>query len=133
MIQQTPPASAAAPLPVGKLLAWAEAHDIKAVARKGAQARDLLRELRGLYAQDEQLAEAEAEEQRLLQQLEEVRGLQKRLRPRAARTRRSPVRDYVQADVRSWARAAGLSVPATGTVPTTIVDAWRAAQAGGAQ
>lgn len=120
----------AAPLAVGKLLAWAEAHETRFVARKGEQARVLLRELRGLYAEAEELAQVDAEEQRLVEQLAELRARKDRLRP--TQRRKSPVRDYVPAEVRTWARSAGLDVPAAGTVPNTVVTAWREAT-GGAQ
>ncbi|MEU2901318.1 hypothetical protein ABZ771_00245 [Streptomyces globisporus] len=120
----------AAPLAVGKLLAWAEAHETRFVARKGEQARVLLRELRGLYAEAEELAQADAEEQRLLGELADLRARKDRLRP--TQKRKSPVRDYVPAEVRTWARGAGLDVPAAGTVPNAIVAAWREAT-GGAQ
>ncbi|MFE3400760.1 hypothetical protein [Streptomyces anulatus] len=124
------PSAGAAPLAVGKLLAWAEAHETRFVARKGEQARALLRELRGLYAEAEELAQADAEEQRLVEQLAELRARKDRLRP--TQKRRSPVRDYVPAEVRAWARGAGLAVPSAGTVPNAIVAAWREAT-GGAQ
>ncbi|WP_329356942.1 hypothetical protein [Streptomyces anulatus] len=127
--QEMPPAGAA-PLAVGKLLAWAEAHETRFVARKGEQARALLRELRGLYAEAEELAQADAEEQRLVEQLAELRARKDRLRP--TQKRKSPVRDYVPAEVRAWARGAGLDVPSAGTVPNAIVAAWREAT-GGAQ
>ncbi|MEV6437264.1 Lsr2 family DNA-binding protein [Streptomyces anulatus] len=118
----------AAPLAVGKLLAWAEAHETRFVARKGAQARALLRELRGLYAEAEELVQVDAEEQRLLGQLAELRARKGRLHP--SQKRKSPVRDYVPAEVRAWAKNAGLDVPAAGTVPNRIVAAWREATGG---
>lgn len=124
-VPQAPSASAAAPAPsVGKLLAWAEAHDTRFVSRKGEQARLLLRELRGLYAKDQERAEAEAEEQRLLQQLEDVRARKEQLRPRRA----SPTPRYDQAAVRAWARDHGHTVADRGSIPTPVIDAWRAAQ-----
>lgn len=125
--QEAPPAGAA-PLAVGKLLAWAEAHETRFVARKGEQARTLLRELRGLYAEAEELAQADAEEARLVEQLAELRARKDKLRP--TQKRKSPVRDYVPAEVRAWARTAGLDVPAAGTVPNAIVAAWRKATGG---
>lgn len=125
---QQAPAASAQPLAVGKLLAWAEAHPTKLVARKGEQARALLRELRELYAADEELAEVTAEEQRLEQQLAELRGRKEKLQSKTAR--KSPVRDYVPAEVRAWARGAGMDVPAIGTVPKVVVQAWREATGG---
>ncbi|WP_274031460.1 hypothetical protein [Streptomyces sp. MMBL 11-1] len=127
---QETPSAGAAPLAVGKLLAWAEAHETRFVARKGEQARALLRDLRGLYAEAEELAQADAEEQRLVEQLAELRARKDRLRP--VQKRKSPARDYVPAEVRAWARGAGLDVPTVGTVPNTIVTAWREVT-GGAQ
>ncbi|MFC9247778.1 histone-like nucleoid-structuring protein Lsr2 [Streptomyces sp. NPDC057136] len=124
--QQAPPVGAVS-LPVGKLLAWAEAHDTKFVARKGEQARTLLRELRGLYAKAEEIAQADAEEQRLLDQLAELRDRREQLRPR----RKSS--GYDQAVVREWAKANGHTVSGRGSIPASVVQAWREAQAGGAQ
>ncbi|THA78392.1 hypothetical protein E6R60_05770 [Streptomyces sp. A0642] len=49
-----PSASTTAPIHVGQLLAWAEAHDNKAVFRMGQQAVELLRELHGLYVTGEE-------------------------------------------------------------------------------
>jgi hypothetical protein len=126
---QETPTSSAAPLQVGKLLAWAEAHETRFVARKGEQARALLRELRGLYAEAEEIAQADAEEQRLVQQLAELRARKDRLRPR----RRTSAPGYDQAVVRAWARDNGHAVSDRGSIPTAVVDAWRAAQAGGAR
>ncbi|MFE7752162.1 histone-like nucleoid-structuring protein Lsr2 [Streptomyces sp. NPDC057428] len=121
----TTPAGGTAP-PVGKLLAWAEGHETKFVARKGEQARLLLRELRGLYAQAEELAQADAEEQRLEQQLAELRARKERLRPR----RKSSAPGYDQAAVRAWARAAGHDVADRGSIPAWVVQAWREATGG---
>lgn len=121
--QEAPPA--APPLPVGKLIAWAEQHATRSVARKGEQARALLLELRTLHATDEELAQVDAEEQRLVQQLADLRARKEKLRPAQ---RKAPARDYVPAEVRAWARAAGMAVPAIGTVPNAIVKAWREAQ-----
>ncbi|MFG2671387.1 histone-like nucleoid-structuring protein Lsr2 [Streptomyces sp. NPDC048445] len=121
---QPPSAGATTSLPVGKLLAWAEAHDTKFVSRKGEQAKLLLRELRGLYAKDEERAEADAEEQRLLKQLEDVRARKEQLRPR----RKTPSTGYDQAIVRAWARENGYTVADRGSIPTPTVDAWRASQ-----
>ncbi|MFG3140786.1 histone-like nucleoid-structuring protein Lsr2 [Streptomyces sp. NPDC048211] len=123
------PSPTAPPLAVGKLLAWAEAHDTKFVVRKGEQARLLLRELRGLYAKDEERAEADAEEQRLLQQLEAVRVRKEQLRPR----RKTSAPGYDQTTVRAWARENGHTVADRGSIPASVVDAWRASQTGGAQ
>ncbi|MFJ2701858.1 histone-like nucleoid-structuring protein Lsr2 [Streptomyces sp. NPDC087428] len=124
-----PSAGATVSLPVGQLLAWAEAHDTKFVVRKAQQARLLLRELRGLYAKDEERAEADAEEQRLLKQLEEVRARKEQLRPR----RKSSPTGYDQTTVRAWARANGYSVADRGSIPGPVVEAWRASQTGGAR
>lgn len=127
--QQPSAGAATPPLAVGKLLAWAEAHDTKFVARKGEQARLLLRELRGLYAKDQERAEADAEERRLLEQLEAVRARKEQLRPR----RKTSAPGYDQTTVRAWARANGYTVADRGSIPAPVVAAWRAAQNGDAQ
>lgn len=121
------PTAGTTPLPVGKLIARAEKHPTRTVARKGEQARALLSELRTLYAADEELAQVDAEEQRLQQQLADLRARKAELRPK---TRKAPARDYVPAEVRAWARTAGMDVPAIGTVPKAIVQAWREATGG---
>ncbi|MET7648346.1 histone-like nucleoid-structuring protein Lsr2 [Streptomyces sp. NPDC005426] len=111
----------------GALIAWAEKHPTRSVARKGAQARELLRELRDLQAADEELTRANAEERRLLQELEAVRARKEQFRPR----RKSPTTGYDQATVRAWARENGYTVAQRGSIPAPVVDAWRAAQNGG--
>lgn len=121
---QQPAAGGTTSVPVGKLLAWAEAHETRFVSRKGEQARALLRELRGLYAEAEELAQADAEEQRLVQQLEAIRARKDQLRPR----RKTSAPGYDQAVVRAWARANGHTVPDRGSLPGTVVEAWRRAQ-----
>lgn len=113
----------------GALIAWAEMHPTKSVARKGEQARALLRELRELQTAEEELTKAEAEEQRLLQQLQVVRARREQLRPRR-KTQAAP--GYDQAAVRAWAREHGHTVADRGSVPAPVVEAWRAAQTGGA-
>ena len=121
---QEAPSAGQAPLAVGALIAWAIAHDTKSVARKGIQARELLAELRGLYADAERIAKADAEEQRLLQALAAVRARKEQLRPK----RKTSGVD--QAAVRAWARANGHTVPDRGNVPAAIVAAWRGATGG---
>lgn len=117
---------------VGPLLTWAEQHSSKAVARKGQQARALLVELRQLHAADAALAAVDAEEQRLVERLAKLRERKETLRPQSKR--KSPARDYVPSEVRAWARAAGRTdVPAIGTLPAALVQAWRDAHPGGAQ
>ncbi|MFE4649312.1 histone-like nucleoid-structuring protein Lsr2 [Streptomyces sp. NPDC056707] len=129
---RTPQAAPSAGLTVattGALIAWAEKHPTKSVARKGEQVRELLRELRDLQAADEERAQTDAEEKRLLQQLAALRARKQELRPK----RKSPASDYNQAEVRTWARANGHAVPARGSVPALVVEAWRTAQTGGDQ
>lgn len=126
-----PTAAAETPIPIGRVIAWAEQHPTRAVARKGEQARALLGELRQLHAADEELTAADAEEQRLVQQLAELRARKEKLRPTTRR--KQAARDYVPAEVRAWARANGRDVPAIGTLPRPIVQAWREAQTGDAQ
>ncbi|WP_299542070.1 histone-like nucleoid-structuring protein Lsr2 [uncultured Streptomyces sp.] len=126
---QQPQTTGPVQISVGQLLAWAEKHTTKTVARKGEQARTLLGELRQLHAADAELAAADAEEQRLVAELAAVRARKEELRPK----RKSPAPRYDQAAVRAWARKAGLPVPDRGSLPAAVVDAWRAATAGGAR
>ncbi|MFJ8883635.1 hypothetical protein ACIRJR_09495 [Streptomyces sp. NPDC102402] len=114
----------------GALIAWASQHTDKTISRLGKEAHTALGELRARKAGEEELIQVDAEEARLVEQLAEVRARKDKLRP--TQKRKSPTRDYVPAEVRAWARKAGLDVPAAGTVPNRIVDAWRGAT-GGAQ
>lgn len=122
---QEAPSADEAPLPVGQLLAWAIAHPTKGVARKGVQVRELLAQLRTVRAEAERMAQAEAEEQRLLRQLEAVRARKEQLR-----ARKKPTPGVDQAAVREWARANGHDVPARGRVPAPVVQAWHEATGG---
>ncbi|MFJ6438510.1 histone-like nucleoid-structuring protein Lsr2 [Streptomyces sp. NPDC091416] len=128
---RTPQAAPSAGLTVattGALITWAEKHPTKSIARKGQQARELLQELRELQAADEQLAQAEADEQRLLRELEAVRARREQLRPK----RKAVRRDYDQGEVRAWATSQGLAVPSRGQIPKAVLQAWRE-QNGGAR
>ncbi|MEU2764286.1 hypothetical protein [Streptomyces sp. NPDC007094] len=122
------PSSTTAPMAVGALIAWALGHSDRAVRRHGEQAHDNLGWLRTRHAADEELARVDAEEADLEERLAAVRARKAQLG--SPSKRKSPVRDYVPAEVRAWARGAGLDVPAVGTVPNTVVAAWREATGG---
>ncbi|MGW2591980.1 Lsr2 family DNA-binding protein [Streptomyces sp. NPDC001515] len=120
------------PLSTGALIAWAIAHSTKSIARKGVQARELLAELRTLRADAERIAQADAEEQRLLEALAAVRARKEQLRPRR-KTTAPGTATATQAAVRAWARSKGLPVAERGSIPASVVEAWKAAQDGGAR
>lgn len=105
----------------GALIAWAATHPDKTIARLGEQARTALQELRTRKAAEDELAQVDAEEQELQRKLESVRARRAALRPR----KKAPARDYDPAEVRTWARANGHTVPDRGQVPKAVVDAWR--------
>lgn len=124
---QQPPSAGLTVAPSGALIAWATTHPDKAIVRLGEQARTAMAELRTRKAAEDELAQVDAEEQELQRKLESVRARRAALRPR----KKQPARDYDPAEVRTWARAHGHSVPDRGQVPKAAVDAWREAQAGG--
>ncbi|MFD7860950.1 histone-like nucleoid-structuring protein Lsr2 [Streptomyces sp. NPDC059783] len=127
--QDTTPSYDDPPLSTGALLAWAIAHSTKGIARKGVQARELLAELRTLRADAERIAQADAEEKRLLEALAAVRARKEQLRPRR-KTTAPGTATATQAAVRAWARSKGLPVAERGSIPASVVEAWKAAQGG---
>ncbi|MEV6477650.1 histone-like nucleoid-structuring protein Lsr2 [Streptomyces sp. NPDC051657] len=103
------------------LIAWALGHSDRTVRRHGEQAHDALGWLRTRHTADQELAKADAEEKELEERLAAVRARKAQLAPKG-----KPVRDYVPAAVRAWARSQGLPVPDKGQIPATVLTAWRA-------
>ncbi|WP_367572804.1 Lsr2 family DNA-binding protein [Streptomyces globisporus] len=114
------PLSTTAPMAVGALIAWALGHSDRAVRRHGEQAHDNLGWLRTRHAADEELARVDAEERDLEERLAAVRARRAELKPK------KPSRDYDAAEVRAWAQAHNLSVPARGQISAAVLEAWRA-------
>jgi hypothetical protein len=121
-------------LPVGKLLAWGDAHLDTDVQEQSARARAALVGLRQRYTAEQELAQINAEAEQLEQRLAELQARKAQLAPAKPKKTRKPV-DYPAAEVRAWAEATGHECPAVGRVPKRVVDAWRTAtgQAEGSQ
>ncbi|MFF3034650.1 hypothetical protein ACFVS7_27025 [Streptomyces rubiginosohelvolus] len=119
-VRPSAPPSTTAPMAVGALIAWALGHSDRAVRRHGEQAHDNLGWLRTRHAADEELARVDAEERDLEERLAAVRARRAELKPK------KPTRDYDAAEVRAWAQARNLSVPARGQISAAVLEAWRA-------
>ena len=113
-------------LPVGKLLAWGDAHLDPEIQDQAARARTILGGLRARYAADQELTAITTEAQQLEKRLAELRAREQELAPTKAKKARKPVA-YPAAEVRAWASANNLPCPPVGRVPKAVVDAWREA------
>ncbi|MGW0642350.1 Lsr2 family DNA-binding protein [Streptomyces badius] len=105
---------------VSGLIAWALGHSDRAIRRHGEQAHDALGWLRTRHTADQELAKVDAEEKELEERLAAVRARRAELKPKKTG------RDYEPAEVRAWAQAHNLPVPARGQLPASVLDAWRA-------
>lgn len=112
-------------IPIGKLLAWADAHLDPQIQDQSARARANLAGLRQRYAADHELAAISTEAERLEQRLAELRAREAELTPAKPR-RASKSADYDSTVVRAWARDNNIACSPTGRVAKTVVDAWRA-------
>ncbi|GGZ53045.1 Lsr2 family DNA-binding protein [Streptomyces rubiginosohelvolus] len=108
---------------VGALIAWAHAHPDKAVRRLGDQAHLALGALRTRHHDEQELTKVAAEEAELEERLATVRARKAQL---GGPKRKAPARDYDAAEVRAWAQAHNMQVPARGQLPAAVLDAWRA-------
>ncbi|MEU2339952.1 histone-like nucleoid-structuring protein Lsr2 [Streptomyces sp. NPDC013172] len=114
-------------LPVGKLLAWGDAHLDPDIQDQAARARAALAGLRNRYAADQELTAITTEAQQLEKRLAELRAREAELAPAPAKKKRAPVtRDYDTRTVRAWADANGVDCPRVGQIPKRVLDAWRA-------
>ncbi|MGW3025833.1 Lsr2 family DNA-binding protein [Streptomyces sp. NPDC001221] len=122
-------AQAASPdqLPVGKLLAWGDAHLDPEIQDQAARARAALVGLRQRYAADQELTAITTEAERLEKRLAELRARKDELVPAKPKARKRAASDHEPAVVRAWARENGVDCPAMGRVPKAVVDAWRQA------
>ena len=115
------------------LLAWAEQHDAKGVRGLAGRARDAIAQLRTRKAGDQVLTAAEREVERLEKQLADARA-----KLRKARTGRTPTAsaehtgpwpaEPTPAQLRAWAKQAGLDCHPHGSVPRSIADAYHQAR-----
>lgn len=112
-------------IPVGKLLAWADAHLDPQIQDQSARARANLAGLRQRYAADHELAAISTEAQQLEERLAELRAREAELQPVKPRRASKPA-NYDSAVVRAWAHDHNIPCSPTGRVPKTVVDAWRA-------
>ena len=113
-------------LPVGKLLAWGDAHLDPEIQDQAARARTILGGLRARYAADQELTAITSEAAQLEQRLAELRAREQELAPAKPKKTRKPV-SYPAAEVRAWASANNIPCPAVGRVPKAVVDAWHEA------
>jgi hypothetical protein len=113
-------------LPVGKLLAWGDAHLDPEIQDQAARARAALAGLRTRYAADQELTAITTEAQQLEKRLAGLRAREQELAPAKTKKARKPVA-YPAAEVRAWASANSLPCPAVGRVPKAVVEAWREA------
>lgn len=119
-------------IPVGKLLAWADAHTDSDIQDQAARGRAILAALRTRYAADHELAAIHTEAEQLEQRLAQLRTREAELAPPVKKPRRSPL-PYDAAVVRAWARDHNFPCPPVGRVPKAVLDAWREAAAPPAQ
>lgn len=114
------------PLPVGQLLAWADAHTDQDIRDQAGRARAALAGLRTRYDRDRELATIHAQTEELTKRLSALQQRAAELMP--ARPRRSSP-SYDASAVRTWAATQGITCPQKGRVPRAVVDQWRAANA----
>lgn len=126
----TPPAAPAEPaqdaVPVGQLLAWADAHADAKIRKAAEQAKDALGVLRARRHADEQLKSIDEETARLQRRLAQLQEHKAALAPRA---KKAKARDHEPSQVRAWAATQGIDLPPRGRVPGHVVASWRAAGA----
>jgi len=108
---------------VAELLAWAAAHDDKAVRADGEQAAAVLAALRERRQVDAELEQITTEASQLEKRLTELRTRESELRP-AEKNKKQ--RDYEPREVRAWGRQNGYNVPDRGHIPNDVLNAWRA-------
>ncbi|NUS26090.1 MAG: hypothetical protein HOV92_17965 [Streptomyces sp.] len=111
-------------LPVGKLLAWGDAHLDPEIQDQAARARMALHGLRARYAADLELTAITTEAEQLEKRLAELRAREQELAPTKPKKTRKPV-EYPAAEVRAWASANNIACPPVGRVPKAVVEAWR--------
>lgn len=134
LAQELDPAPVTVPVTGGpdvdELLAWAAEHDDATLQNQAAQVIAAIRDLRQRRRDENELARLTAEATALQQKLAKLEARKAELLPAKAKVRKA--KSYEATEVRAWARRQGLSVPATGRVPATIVTAWRQRPGAGA-
>jgi hypothetical protein len=111
-------------LQLSELLAWSRDHDDPAVQAMGDQASHVVAALHDRRSRDAELARIEKELADVDARAEQLRARRAELAPAPPKKRHGTV-DYPAAEVRTWARTAGLDCPSTGRVPAAVVQAWR--------
>ncbi|RPE40233.1 Lsr2 protein [Streptomyces sp. Ag109_O5-1] len=111
-------------LPVGKLLAWGDAHLDPEIQDQAARARAALVGLRQRYAADQELTAITTEAEQLEKRLAELRAREQELAPAKKPRKKTPL-DYDAGVVRAWAREQGVACPERGRVPKAVLEAWR--------
>ncbi|EST24511.1 Lsr2 family DNA-binding protein [Streptomyces roseochromogenus] len=114
------------PLPVGRLLKWADEQPDRDVRDQAARARVALASLRKRYDTDQELTAITTEAEQLKQRLAELLARKEELMPVKPKKRRASP-SYEAATVRAWARENSIPCPPLGRVPKAVVDAWLAA------
>lgn len=111
-----------------ELLAWADNHDDDNVRADAVQAGHTILRLVNRRRADAELAANATEMAELEKRLAQLRERQAELAPPKPKAKKNKpgALGYDPAEVRAWARGAGITVSPTGRVPGEIVDAWRA-------
>ncbi|MFF0510980.1 hypothetical protein [Streptomyces sp. NPDC004250] len=110
---------------VGQLLKWGDEHPDSDIRDQAARARVLLTGLRRRHASDQELTDVRSKREQLEKELADLQAREAELAP-PRKGKRKPV-DYPAAEVRAWAKQAGVDCPPVGRVPKAVVEAWRAA------
>lgn len=126
-----PPAAASIPRPeinlpdkhLAELLLWASLHEDPTITAQGEQIRTAVNALTDRRKRDAELAQITDEAAELEKRLAELRARQAELQP--TRATKAKQRDYDPAEVRTWARIHGHTVPDRGQIPKAVMTAWR--------
>jgi len=124
-----PPAPPAMAIPsVPKLLAWGEDHQDPAVRDNAVRARQLLRDLQARRVTDTEIATLTTEIAEIERRRQELAERLAALQPTPAKPgKANKERDHDPKTVRRWAAENGIEAPRVGSVPRSVVDAWREA------
>ncbi|MGW2580814.1 hypothetical protein ACWCYZ_05655 [Streptomyces virginiae] len=115
------------------LLAWGTGHPAAQVRQFADRALTALEALQVRHRREAEIERVTSRMDKLQQELNRLAEAKAQLTgkssPKAARTtaRTAPVRDYEPAEVRAWARKAGVACAPVGIVPEPVLAQWRAA------
>ncbi|WP_030387048.1 Lsr2 family protein [Streptomyces sp. NRRL S-241] len=122
-----PEAPAAVPDAVA-LLAWGTGHPAAQVRQYADRALTALESLQARHQKEAEIERVTSRMDKLQQELTRLAETKAALTGKSGATARTaPVRDYVPAEVRAWAREAGVFCPPNGIVPKPVLAQWRAA------